>query len=607
MKSYDLPVARNPLKSRDDVASSLIAMLAPCRENFVLGGAGLRVGNTSAVYCDRTALMEGWARLLWGVAPLRHGGFSWEGTEVMVRGLSRGTDPASPDYWGDVTDFDQKIVEMAPIALALLLDPSDFWDGYSPEEKKRVYAWLESVNHRTFADNNWKFFRVLVNLAFEKRGLPADTAIMEKDLSLIDSYYVADGWYRDKYPFDNYNPFAIQFYSLIYSVFRKDKDPERCARYEKRVREFARQYVHYLTDDGLIVPYGRSLTYRFAVISFYSACAFAGIEVLPWGVMKGIVLRHLRWWLRQPIFDRDGMLTIGWRYPSLEMSEQYNAPGSPYWAFKAYLVLALPGNHPFWKAEELPLQALKPVKALPVPGFLATRPGNDAVLLCAGQYPEFQMNHTAEKYAKFAYSARFGFSCAVSSYDFPKTGCDSMLYVSTGDGYWFPRRKIEEKAVTEEWVKSIWSPLEGIRITTWLVPAGAGHVRVHRIESTRSILTKEGGFALGRYQGFDPVSPVDVKTEEGTVSASLPWGYTTIRSLLPGRSAVLVQPSPNLNLMNPVVVVPVLEGTAKEGTTWHAAFVAASEDRDFAKESLPVSFQPEEGKLTIGGKDVKLA
>ncbi|SQB37568.1 Uncharacterized protein conserved in bacteria [Citrobacter koseri] len=37
------------------------------------------------------------------------------------------------------------------------------------------------------------------------------------------------------------------------------------------------------------------------------------------------------------------------------MCEDYNSPGSPYWALKVFLILALPDDHAFWQAEELPL------------------------------------------------------------------------------------------------------------------------------------------------------------------------------------------------------------------------------------------------------------
>ena len=79
------------------------------------------------------------------------------------------------------------------------------------------------------------------------------------------------------------------------------------------------------------------------------------MEPLPLPVMKGIIVRNLAWWLARPIFDRDGVLTIGYGYPQMYMAEQYNAPGSPYWGLKVFLLLALPDDHPFWACEAAPL------------------------------------------------------------------------------------------------------------------------------------------------------------------------------------------------------------------------------------------------------------
>jgi hypothetical protein len=49
--------------------------------------------------------------------------------------------------------------------------------------------------------------------------------------------------------------------------------------------------------------------------------------------------------------DFSGITTIGYRYPNLIMAEIYNAPGSPLWALKTFLLLALPDDHPYWNAE----------------------------------------------------------------------------------------------------------------------------------------------------------------------------------------------------------------------------------------------------------------
>ncbi len=584
MKTYSLDITKNPLKTRNDVVESLIQMLNPCLDKLVMGNTGLFNYNGSTTYCDRVGLFEGYSRLLWGIGPLLAGKTEWEGSDRIFTGLINGTNPESPFYWGEVRDGDQRIVEMAAISLTLMLNKDNLWNTFSQEQKNNIYNWLNKVNHRVFSDNNWKFFRVLVNLAFEQLNLPYDDEMFEKDLNLVESFYVDDGWYKDAVPFDNYNPFAIQFYSLIYYTFRKDKDPIRANKYKERVQLFAKQHITYFTQEGPFVPFGRSLTYRFAVVCFFSACAFANIEVLPWGVMKGIVLRNLRWWFQQPIFDRDGMLTVGYRYPNLMISEQYNAPGSPYWAFKTFLILALDEKHPFWSSAELPLPKLPKVTLLKVPGTLMCRnSGDDVVMLSAGQYPEYQMNHAADKYSKFAYSAQFGFSTSISNYDFEKVGCDSMLYVSTGDGYWFQRRKVNVIEKHENYLKTSWSPLKGVDIITWLFPAGDCHIRVHKICSSIDLETKEGGFAIASYNDFDLEEEKKlVYKNESSIELSYSWAKSIAYDIKEERIANWIMPSPNLNYINSCVNVPILTGHVKSNEEkWLCGVFGATKVAEF--------------------------
>jgi hypothetical protein len=63
--------------------------------------------------------MEGYARALWGLTPL----FSIEPDraefkgmrEKWSRGLANGTNPDHEEYWGDVMNHDQRMVEMAAL------------------------------------------------------------------------------------------------------------------------------------------------------------------------------------------------------------------------------------------------------------------------------------------------------------------------------------------------------------------------------------------------------------------------------------------------------------------------------------------------------------
>ena len=54
------------------------------------------------------------------------------------------------------------------------------------------------------------------------------------------------------------------------------------------------------------------------------------------GTNKTLLAKHLHCWMQQAIFTYDGRLSIGYHYENLVMAEGYNAPGSPYWAFKTF-------------------------------------------------------------------------------------------------------------------------------------------------------------------------------------------------------------------------------------------------------------------------------
>lgn len=184
--------------------------------------------------------------------------------------------------------------------------------------------------------------------------------------------------------------------------------------------------------------------------AFWGALAYAGVEALPWGVLRGLWLRHLRWWARRPIFDAAGILSIGYAYPNLNMAEEYNSPQSPYWALKFFLPLALPQGHPFWQAEEEGLPALDAVRPQPHPGVLVCR--DDArghVFILSGRQTATWPNHGPEKYAKFAYSTAFGFSVPVGHGDLSKGAFDSVLALADDPEHFRPRERSRDCRVGE--------------------------------------------------------------------------------------------------------------------------------------------------------------
>lgn len=493
------------LNTKQDFTDLMHRILDPLLPCYSAGGARLHLGEAGASY-DRNAIeLEAFSRPLWALAPFWLGGGSApEFERIYQAGLDHGTDPAHPEYWGDTKDYDQCFVEMAAIACAILEVPEKAWEPLNPEARTHLAAWLGTINHHELPNCNWLFFRVLVNLALRSVDMPWDPALLEQDLQNAESWYIGDGWYSDGRPEvkpqrDYYIPWALQYYGVLYSVFAAKEDPERAARFRQRAREFGSQFMTWFDADGAALPYGRSLTYRFGQCAFYSACIWAGLEPLPLPVMKGIIVRNLQWWMSKPIFDRSGVLTVGYCYPQFFMSERYNAPGSPYWGLKTFIVLGLPDDHPFWTAEAAPLPVQPGVTELPAAHLLMQRtPDGQVNAYAPAEVEQNEHGQFAEKYGKFVYSTRFGFSASRSYAELSQAAPDSMLAFLIG-GQIFVRRHSQSFAVQDGKMVSTWSPFEGITVTTEVEPTEQGHIRRHTVVSDRACTAWDCGFAVAKF------------------------------------------------------------------------------------------------------------
>lgn len=604
MRNPSNPFADNDLLSRADVQKAVLDLFAPLLHCFSKGSARVKVGHTAAHFDSHAAELEGFARPLWGIVPLVAGGADFPHWELYHAGLSNGTNPKHPEFWGTPNDYDQRLVEMAAIGYALLMTPEHIWQPLSADAQNNLVQWLNTINTRKVVDSNWLWFRILVNLGLKNVGVAYDAALMNQALNRLDDFYLGDGWYSDgnNHQRDYYIPFAMHFYALIYAKYAESDDPQRAQRYRDRATAFAQEFVHWFSADGSALPFGRSLSYRFAQGGFWGALAFANVEALPWGIIRGLALRHLRWWSQQPIFNPDGTLSIGYTYPNLNMAEQYNSPGSPYWALKFFLPLALPESHPFWEAEELPLPDLPSIQEQPKPYMMMCSDGSRAnvIALTSGQ-SEPWIRHAGEKYAKFAYSTAFGFSVPIGRRGLTQTAADSMLAISDDGEFYRVRERVLESEMKQGELWSRWQAMPDVEVETWLIPVSLWHIRVHCIHTKRPIWTAEGGFALDR-SGDDPIEKAGRQDANDRVAfASYPAGGSGIVDLLSRRSGLVIRTDPNTNIMKPRTVLPSLIAQFKAGDHWLACAVLADPNPekwetlwqnvpqlpDFIKDTIP--------------------
>ena len=635
----------NPLCTKDDLVLASEAFLKPLLPYFSPGRARVKVPVESGTHFDETAAeLEGFARPLWVVAVLisdaeycqrSRGDFLRE----WVEGVGEGTDPASPEYWGDIGDWDQRMVEAEIVSFALLTAPACFYDQLNDKSKRDLSNWLMGMNGKVMPENNWRWFRVLSNLALIKVcGEDRDTLwpYMEDDLKTLDSFYLDEGWYSDgvwrahdvdfghcasrSRQADYYSgSFAIQFSQMLYALHASEIDPVRAGLFRCRARQFARSFWAYFDVKGGAIPFGRSLTYRFAMGAFYAAFAYTGLcddseYLLSHGCIKGLLLRNLRWWAlnSENMTAADGTLNIGYTYPNMYLSEDYNSPQSPYWALKAFLVAGMDSSHPFWQAEELPhplsngsnpfderrhVALIKPPRQI-----LCNRlDANHPFLLSLGQFCNWSLKATQAKYGKFAYSSAFGFSVPRGNL-ITQIAPDSTLALSidNGDSWAVRWRSIGETEFVNLEIaqtrvpalKGRWKPwaMEDVEVETTLIPPCSAwpdwHIRIHHIRGATELITSvEGGFAIDgrrvsngrnlwrdRGQASQDAIPSALTFKDGQGAFEMPSssmmisksGASGVLDLSPMASqgtcaGEVLKVDPNTNLMAPRTLLPILK------------------------------------------------
>jgi len=491
--------------------------------------------------------------------------------------------------------------------------------------KRKIIAlthYLQLLTLKSMPNTNWLWFRVFANLGLKKNGGKYSQERIEQDIIHLNSFFRGDGWSNDGpegiWQQDYYSgSFAIQFLQLLYAKLAGEEDPAKAAEFKKRAQDYALDFIYYFDEEGRAIPFGRSVGYRFAMASFWGALAYADVELpapLTWGIVKGILLRNLRYWQTQDqIWSSAGTLTIGYCFPNMYMAENYNSPGSPMWACLAFLCLAVPEDHPFWtsKEEPYPTEQLAKVKALKHPGHIISSLGGHKMLLSSGQACSYPMKGTHAKYGSFAYSSAYGYSVPTGCFTLEQFALASQLGLSDDQGEVWKTRRLCQVAIIETHgdqpvLKSIWLPFPDVKIKTYLLPpvetTPNWHLRIHKIEAGREVMTADGSFAIrnerypdGRYlelydstthQGTFPkiIGNYDINTPEGIVPGSKGAfavsgaGAVGIVSLEAEsqRIAMLVNADPNSNLVESRTVIPTLQQTLKKGdTVWYVTGIYA--------------------------------
>ena len=308
-----------------------------------------------------------------------------------AEGIAEGTDPGSPHRWVRLDEHPQAKVEAASLAVVLDMTRPLIWDRLSDGVRQRVVEYLSPViGDDAYPPNNWLWFRVCVETFLRSVGGPWSRDDIAADLARHDSFRRAGGWLSDgtQRAFDNYTGWALNLYPTLWQRMAGAQDLADDAR---RAADLA-ALDGYLGDavalvgaDGDPLIQGRSLIYRFASAAPFWAGAMAGVPSLPPGLLRRAASGIVKHFVQAGAPGDDGLLSIGWFGPCRELAQSYSGPGSPYWASKGLLGLALPPNHPVWTAREEPLPVERGdfTRAIAAPGWAVSATKADGIVRLA--------------------------------------------------------------------------------------------------------------------------------------------------------------------------------------------------------------------------------
>lgn len=344
-----------------------------------VGGYGKRIDGLEAF--ARTFLLAGF--ILKGSS----GEVGREAADWFAKGIATGTNPASPERWTRLDEHPQAKVEAASIALILDMTRPWIWDEFSDETRQHVIDYLSpAVGDQTYPRINWVWFRLVVETFLKSVGGPFSAEDMRADLNTHDTFARAGGWLADgdERSFDHYNGWALHLYPTLWAQMQGAEEMA-----SKRGTVDRDRLDRYLTDalalvgaDGSPLLQGRSLTYRFATAAPFWIGAMASVPSHRPGALRHAALAIIDHFAAHGAPDSGGLLTVGWyhRWPAL--AQAYSGPGSPYWACKGMLGLALNAEHPAWTDADVPLPVEQGdvLREIEAPGWIVSGTRSDGIV-----------------------------------------------------------------------------------------------------------------------------------------------------------------------------------------------------------------------------------
>lgn len=401
--------------------------------------ANLHLPGANSAYGPASDSLEAFARTFL-LASFRIKGDP-EGTgwlaDWYAQGLDAGTDPANPDRWPTPGELGQAKVEAASLAVGLALTREVLWDKLPQRVQEQLVAWFETVIGEEYPPINWVWFQIVVETFLASVGGKYSDEDIDAGLAIHDSLYRHHGWFADgpERAYDHYVGWAFQVYpQLLQLMAPEDARVKARAQLDgDRLADFLDDAVHLVGANGAPLIQGRSLIYRFAAAAPFWSGQLLGNTRLSAGLSRRAASGILDYFVKRASITDDGLLSIGFHGEFPGMKQSYSGAGSPYWAAKGMLGLALPANHPAWTAveEPLPVEVSDTRRLLAAPGWQVDGTVADGVVRIRNHGTDHA--NAGAAVADSPLYARLGYSTSTFP-DLEPESLDNAVVLVDGDG-----------------------------------------------------------------------------------------------------------------------------------------------------------------------------
>lgn len=272
--------------------------------------------------------------------------------QILVSGLTAGSDPGHPAYWSEPRDYAQVLVEASDIAMTLWIGRDTIWSMLEPRVQSNLLAWLRQAAAADRPANNWLLFGATAEavVAVLEGRAPTASAGYER----FKRNYLGHGWFSDseeRRVVDYYNVWGITYQLAFLHLIHPGLDPDFIP---DVVRQSAHLTSHLISPRG-IAFIGRSACYRTAAAAPLTVATLLDDDPERMGLARHALDCVWRYFVANGAL-RDGTLTQGYFGDDARVLDNYSGPGSSHWGLRSLIPALLhPPGSVFWTAADRPL------------------------------------------------------------------------------------------------------------------------------------------------------------------------------------------------------------------------------------------------------------